>query len=269
MRASDYDVDWWLKRSQSREYQRAYDTIAESLRPKSSDVVVEIGCGNGELLRRLRSGRLVGTDITQRMLRLARMNLRAHGSDSEIIERFADRRRASAILEKDKVLLVRDDYLESRIPDSFADIVLMSFPELEHESYIGMLSRELKDGSENAWLDRSEMLAEYREVDEGMDLRRLKGVIASSVVRDTGVHRMLKKKGTYLLADYASVDRPENMIDEQKALNEARDLGGKFEILDSAFVEERKIADDAGVGEAYIDQSFRLHGYSITAFRKR
>ncbi len=55
-------VQWWLERSRSPEYQKAYDKIAEHLPRIEGGVFIEVACGSGEVLKRVHSKGYVISD---------------------------------------------------------------------------------------------------------------------------------------------------------------------------------------------------------------
>src|SRR3990172_1730705 len=77
---------WWIERSICPEYQSAYDLIASQV-PEQSHVVVDVGCGQGEMLKRLAvhtSVQVIGTDLSDVMLTNASRKLREIGRDVQV-----------------------------------------------------------------------------------------------------------------------------------------------------------------------------------------
>lgn len=123
-------VQWWLERSKSPEYQSAYGVIAKHVRRERPEVVLDIGCGPGEMMMRLYEGTrlLVGTDATPEMLDIAYENLRSAGVSPRM------GKDASGISPEDTgVVLVKDNVIQSEMPDGFFDAVLLAFPEIGDE----------------------------------------------------------------------------------------------------------------------------------------
>ena len=76
------DLGWWIRRSYSEEYQKAYDTILKSLPITPKSVVGEFCCGPGEMLIKIHkkgARKIIGFDKNIEMLRYAEDNIKKHG----------------------------------------------------------------------------------------------------------------------------------------------------------------------------------------------
>jgi SAM-dependent methyltransferase len=131
-----YDrTNWWIRRSQSDEYQEAYDRIIRFANRdlRKAKTAVDVGCGPGELLRRLytKVKSLVGTDMDLDMLKYARRNLTRRGIKVTMIPEVRERVGIKkSMIPEDGVLLVRDNILTTELPTGHFDHVLSSFPDL-------------------------------------------------------------------------------------------------------------------------------------------
>ncbi len=138
-------VAWWAAKTQLDDHQRAYDLIASLIVPTSRSVIIEQGCGNAELLKKIyqrytqRMKRrnnsssqdiplLIGTDITREMLKLAKDNLHRSGIESIFLKD------PSNIKNHRGIVLLEDDMTDSQLPPEISDISLLVFPELEIKS---------------------------------------------------------------------------------------------------------------------------------------
>ena len=123
-------VRWWAGRSRSPEYQTAYGVIAKYVYRERPQVVLDVGCGPGEMMKRLYEGTrlLVGTDATPEILDMAYENLKSAGASPRMGN-------ASEIrMEYSGAVLVRDDILNSCMPDNFSDVSVMTFLEVGTEA---------------------------------------------------------------------------------------------------------------------------------------
>lgn len=122
-------VEWWVDRSQSPEYQEAYDRIARALPQGKQSIAVEIGCGNGEILRRVhgRARKVYGTDISPDMLLLAQENLGSHSIDSHVFSSPLTHAEYEAESKRDRIALIRDDIMQTQLPEGYFDRALLVF----------------------------------------------------------------------------------------------------------------------------------------------
>lgn len=133
-------VEWWLERSSSPEYQEAYDRIASSVPVSPGGVFLDVACGSGELLERMRgkARKLVGSDATKRMLEEAAQSLYRSGMPVEIFDRSLTRAEWEEEAGKDRVALYLDNILHTTLPEGFFDAGSFTFPDV----------RAYKSGSE-------------------------------------------------------------------------------------------------------------------------
>ncbi len=128
-------VKKWLNRSASPEYQTAYDQIAMQVlidAEPSDGVIVEVGCGVGEVVGRLASAMkyrlIVGTDVSPEMLDQAARNLQHSGIGVHVLDD------ASTLTGTERgVYLALDDLTDSRVPTDFADATLFLFSDVTNE----------------------------------------------------------------------------------------------------------------------------------------
>jgi SAM-dependent methyltransferase len=118
---------FYAKRCLSTDYQTAYDVIAKQLKSEKYESVVDIGCGSGELMRRVyrmaRPRLLMGTDISEEMLCIAQRNLQSYGIECAAGD-------PAQVEEKEGVFLVNDDVRSSGLPYSAFDVAIISFPDV-------------------------------------------------------------------------------------------------------------------------------------------
>lgn len=119
---------WWIARSRSPEYQKAYDRIASRI-PASADIVLfDAACGPGEMLKRAYKAFpdrfIVGSDASHLMLSSACENLQSASVPARIYKSAAEME-----IRKGEVSLVYDNIVESRIPENFSDVTLFTFPD--------------------------------------------------------------------------------------------------------------------------------------------
>jgi SAM-dependent methyltransferase len=127
-------IEWWRNKSNSKEHQKAYDNIINSL-DSSGKILLDVGCGTGELLKRAyiknRGGIYVGTDSSLDMIKIAKDNLRYSGIP---INTIFDTIGQSSL--EGKVTLILDDLTNSKLSDSFSDVVFLTFPEIFSQTYL-------------------------------------------------------------------------------------------------------------------------------------
>src|SRR3989344_1903027 len=144
-------VQWWLSRTQSENHQKVYDLMASQITPTSKTVVVDYCCGNAELLKKLyerwsaRASRrtspsdkipplLIGTDVTEEMITQARDNLRSAGIEATVL------RDASHVMNHRGVILLEDDFADSKLPPEISDVSLLTLPEMKINTDLPIVS---------------------------------------------------------------------------------------------------------------------------------
>ncbi len=122
---------WWTERSKTPEYQAAYDNIAEAF-PSLAKSAVDIGCGTGEVLRRIhgKAGKVYGTDASREMLLLAQENLGMHGIDSRVYSSPLSRAEYEAESIWERAALIVDNILHTQLPANYFDVSLLTFPDI-------------------------------------------------------------------------------------------------------------------------------------------
>jgi SAM-dependent methyltransferase len=136
--------DWWLSRARDPAHSRAYRRIAEFLRVSFKHpprLVVDYGCGSGELLLRLGvsfpKARLVGLDGSDYLLGLARRRLARRGGGSAM---------------RTNLLRTPLPFLET--PVTAADLALFVFPNL-----LQIVGTRDRDGHLRRWSTEQNELA--------------------------------------------------------------------------------------------------------------
>lgn len=271
-----YRVDWWLGRMQSPEYQRAYDTISKTVSARDSDIFVEIGCGPGEMLRRIRKGSVIGTDITLRMLQIAQRNLKSHGIEPLV---YSSPSEISALERgvSSSASLVLDNYLRSGLPSSFVDKVLITFPEISGEGLMEFLYGKFgatnmqtvaKGAIQSNSMPSARLRHDHYQTITPAEILAVQIRYNTSLVRDKEVHRILKNSGEYTIVDYDSTDKPENFSAQTKLLLKISGFDKYFELLQTKFVIDPFISADATLAADYDDKGHVLKGYGISTYRK-
>jgi cyclopropane fatty-acyl-phospholipid synthase-like methyltransferase len=81
-------INWWIKRSATECYQRVYERVVATSHLTPDSIVVDLGCGSGELIKRLYTKKpkiLVGTDNSLQMLHIAWGNLLKHDIEVNLL----------------------------------------------------------------------------------------------------------------------------------------------------------------------------------------
>lgn len=125
-----YPVDWWLKQGRVEGQQKAYDIIASSMPIRKQDVFLEVCCGPGEILKRVfgRVRKLVGADYSEEMLEVAEKNLRSAGISVEVFDNPVTRKIWVEELRRDRAVLVKDDIVDTALPEDYFTNVAVVFP---------------------------------------------------------------------------------------------------------------------------------------------
>ena len=122
-------VNWWRERTLDPAHQQAYNRVAEKV-PKKGGRFLDIGCGTGEVLKRIWNDTkyqfYIGIDATKEMIDLAQENLRDSGISPQVVVRVGH----SIPKHSKKMLLMKDNFLDSKIPLNYADTSTLTFPEV-------------------------------------------------------------------------------------------------------------------------------------------
>ncbi len=127
---------WWKERTRTHAYQEAYDRIASEIDADKTDFLVDIGCGTGEIIRRIESRRIVGTDNDLRMLFAASKHLRDYRIASEIVTTPLSRDALVEKLGKRKVILCLDNCLDTKLPRNLFNIAINSFSAYDEQTIL-------------------------------------------------------------------------------------------------------------------------------------
>lgn len=170
MAYAEDSIDWWTSRSLSREYQGAYNNISTYV-PKEGKIFLEVACGPGEILKRVwKLGNydlVIGSDASMEMLETAQARLQAAELEAAI------ETDATKINQRRKgIVLVLDDLLESKFPDSFVDTVLFAFPEIGLDCTPQPIDKELLGKlAEKVYKKSGEQLTPYDIMMNTINLR--------------------------------------------------------------------------------------------------
>ncbi len=241
-----YPVSWWLRRSRTEDYQKAYDRVAEKVDVDSDKILVDVQCGEGEMLRRIATGKLIGTDFSMKMLERARENLSLHGISSRIINSPVSKRRLKEMLSDCRVLLFNDNCLDSRLPSNFFNFALTLFPDFSPNSYaVGFGVRDSRE-------------------------KRLKMSLGLELKKNTEIHRILTRKGLCLQARYYEKSGPITALRLRELLRPFKVKMDKlFETIGNELVLSDSIGMDANVSlrnsKHYIPGNL---GYRVLTLKK-
>ena len=248
-------MKWWVDRSREPEHQKAYDRVASQIMPTGDSVIVDFCCGNGELLKRIytkymeKAKRrnyqnpplLIGADISQNMLELARKNLQEAGAKPIVIKDGAEATRHKG------VVLVEDDITDSRIPAEISDVSFLTFPQLKIKMH------------------ENPLVAGFVEENPNMDVIGLRFLIEMY-----SLSRITKKGRHSIIADYDTFDGKDSVHD-QDGLRQQAELGMRFNLrfIRAQFFRSLEVMADV---EEEVLRNRRLPGrelgYRIYMFKK-
>lgn len=235
------DPDWWARRASSPEYQNAYDNISSKIKFSPDDVMIDVACGTGEIIRRMPlHAKIIGTDNNTIMLNKALENLKSYEIPVKVYTEPISPERWDEELKESRVTLIKDDMYKSSLPSSICDIAVHTFPE-----YI-----------------TQEKLSALSEID------RTKSVSKMADTRDKEIHRLLKPNGIYYSAVYDALARRKDYFKAQRKHLRKSDIRGLFKLASAELVRDEKIAEDGfsekpkGLGRN------PSYGYGIIKLRK-
>jgi len=249
---SDRRIAKWTARSSSKEYQRAYDTIARHIPYEAGFCYVEAACGTGELLKRIRKrgdhGALIGIDSSRAMLDLARDGLSKLGLDVPIIG-------GAAMRTPQDSALVLDDLLDSKMPCGFADITVFTFPELGSDCFPSPIDRDLVDRFVSRF---------------GLFDPQVYGDLLVTLRAQYHLARITKPGGLMVIAEY-DVSRGKDSRYDQEIVSSARLIWDSLDVKleRSLFFESPKIwSDTRAAAEDDETLKYAKKGYKILMMRK-
>ncbi len=131
-----YRISWWLRRSLSPEYQRAYSTITaylQTLHLKENTHLCEAACGNGEMLSRISKQipqiSVCGFDACEHMLHIASERLAREG----IKIKKSSSSKETPTLHTTEVQLFTRNLFGTEFPNETFDVLLFTFPDIMGE----------------------------------------------------------------------------------------------------------------------------------------
>lgn len=237
-----YRVSWWLQRSRSPEYQEAYDKIASYVDLNEDDILVDFGCGNGEIIRRIDKGKIIGIDLSPHMIKAAKKNLRKHGIKVKIYFTMPSPQQWEEEIRQKRPVIILDDFLNSKLPNEFCDQAIHTFTDFCEESVIEYASKN----------------PTVLEVDK------------MAIQIDKEIHRILKIHGLYTQATYDAELLNEDYLTSQKMYLQHAGLGTLFEIVRTEFILSEPIIRDATF-DFPVRNALKpkwKEGYGITVYRK-
>lgn len=122
-------VSWWVPRSLSPDYQKAYDKASEAIPFKKDQVVLEIAPGIGEMARRVqvKVRKLFALDVSPEMLTLCQKNLQRRGVLVEQAENPQTKEQLQQQLNRPGVTLMQGDVFNNTLPKDQFDHVFYTF----------------------------------------------------------------------------------------------------------------------------------------------
>ncbi|MEK6889386.1 MAG: class I SAM-dependent methyltransferase [Nanoarchaeota archaeon] len=200
----------WLQRSQSVEYINAYRRLVEFTPINFKGVMTEVGCGPAGLLARLfersPNSLVIGTDISDEMLSNAQTVLASRGIPSEIKQHP----RELDLTVRRKVVLVKDNLVDSEMPSNISDYSFFIFPETGEGHPVSPLDTELA----NRWIRAS-----------GLNTPEMISIIISSLRAEYHLSRITKRKGVVIRTHYDISEGNFNDHDERKTKYESKYSG--------------------------------------------
>ncbi len=204
-----YKVMWWLNRSLSSEYQKAYDNIISKINIPDNSIVCDYACGNGEILRRLRKKfpkiKIVGIDGCKFMLNLAKEVLEQNNFESTTITNENEINKKIKEMKNGEIILFNHDIFNTKLNKETFDYVIFTFPDI-----IGReITQETILNPENITLDTTKE-----------------------------IERILKKQGITIRVEYEAVKDKESKTINKNLLLE------NYKILLNDFVHEERLKQD-------------------------
>ena len=197
----------WLQRSQSAEYVNAYRRLVEFTPIDCKGVLTEVGCGPAGLLVRLfersPNSLVIGTDISYEMLDNAQRALSDRGIPSEIKQHP----RELDLTARRKVVLVKDNLVDSEMPSDISDYSFFIFPEIGEGHPASSLDTQLI----NRWIHTC-----------GFDNQGIINEIISSLRSEHHLSRITKRKGVIIRTHYDISEGDFNDHDKRKERYEAK-----------------------------------------------
>jgi SAM-dependent methyltransferase len=271
--------DWWIRKSRDTSHQNAYRRAAEYLEEltrretKAPQRILDYACGNAALLprlaRRFPNAELIGVDGSLKMLQLAASELSALGL------RGVSKNIASRKARGPTVRLIHSFLPNLRLFPHELDAVLFLFPNMN------LSAKDISERIDESYTKREEEIARLlsRILLPGERKENIQSTFQDLLLFrliSKNIHRMLRKKGLWLKAEYCCIPRDQfdesdqwKLLFSESALDYEfgkRIIRDRFEYLGSKFFRSQVIKD---VYEQTLDPADLHGGYFISAFRAR
>ncbi|MEK6891450.1 MAG: class I SAM-dependent methyltransferase [Nanoarchaeota archaeon] len=253
---SDERINWWISRSNSIEYQRAYDHISKRIQTTNNGVLIDAGSGPGEIIKRVARNKgyklVIGIDSSIKMLEYARENLARSKIKASI------RKNGFNINPNDQgVILFLEDIIDCKLPKGIADTTIVSFPEATSSGKVTEEDKEMIERAKDIGLD---LCPENYNLFFG-ELRVYRNLIGA-----------LKKAGQFSHIKYDIYDGKKSdymFAQNMQAKMQATLFGAKLELVE--FVDSLRIWNDTNevITSSLPNPDLFKFGYRISQFRKK
>lgn len=275
--------DWWYGRSHDACHRRAYEIIVERvarrfrIAGRAPQWIVDYACGNAAatavLARRFPRARIVAIDGSERMLVMARYDLRHAGYDAEMTpapEAFSSH--------GPRIRLISMPLPDFSFPLHKADAVLFMFPNM---NFSAAQTKRLKKNIFGNRRDRdlARFLSRLPDLDHPahpMPPAEIYEDLLYERAISSNIHGMLKRGGFWFKIDYSNSFREDlsdliqwRMLFSESAFDpkmEEKPERDPFEFVDSTYRHSKVILD---VYEQTHQATDKKGGYMITTFRAR
>jgi hypothetical protein len=240
---------YWNERTRLPGHQRAYDLTAQKI-PLDSPAVIDTGCANAELLKRLYLSNpdrmLIGTDNSYESLQHARENLSSSGIG------FEESDPRNVYRSHRGITLCMDDYRRSKIPAGMASAVISMFADAVKPDF----QPSSGDYSDLRLFEETTRQTIPEGKEDIMNIMRM--------MRQTA--RLLQNDGLFVLTNY---DANSSVLpnDDSTRLG----LGLQYGLV-GLILESTKFFDDEEVFSTIGEQLLitgDIKGFRISTFRKR
>lgn len=235
------NADWWIGRSQSKEYQKAYDEIVNRIKFSPEDVLLDVACGTGEIIRRIPlDGKILGTDNNLTMLKKAAENLKKNKIPVKVYTELLSPQEWNEEVKEKRVTLIKDNMYQSNLPNSLCDIAVHTFPE-----YIS--NEDIRFLNEINWHNATSKMGD---------------------VRDREIHRILKPNGTFYTTYYDVLPRGKKPLKLNKQYLRRSGVKNLYKIVSAEHIKDEEIARDGFSEKPKGLKRNPSYGYGIVKLRK-